>query len=294
MNVPHEPAANTVLSPAEALAALHWLAEAGVEDCIGAEVTDWYAASAAPPPLSFNKPVSPTVAASPTMIAPASVAASAPPPVYAAQGNAALIASAREAADRCTTLEELREAVTAFEGCALKKLATNTVFSDGNPASRLMLIGEAPGADEDREGIPFCGVSGKLLDKMFAAIGRSRTADMPEAAFYITNTVFWRPPGNRNPNPEELAICRPFVEKHIALVKPAHLVFLGGVAAQSLLETTEGVTRLRARSHQYSNPLLDTPIPVSVLFHPSYLLRQPSHKAFAWQDLLALKAKLEG
>lgn len=221
-------------------------------------------------------------------VAPDSVIAPpATPPIYASQGTAAIIAQAREIADACTTLEALRAAVEAFEGCALKKLATRTVFADGNPTSSLMLIGEAPGADEDREGIPFCGVSGQLLDRMLAAIGRTRET------FYITNTIFWRPPGNRNPNDDELAICQPFVEKHIALVNPKHLVFVGGIAAKSLLGGKEGITRLRGKKHSYKNDYLDASIPASALFHPSYLLRQPSHKALAWRDLLAIKAALE-
>ncbi|MBM3618772.1 MAG: uracil-DNA glycosylase, partial [Alphaproteobacteria bacterium] len=164
----HHPSENT-LSPQEAIAALQWLAEAGVEDTIGDSPADWFAFDAAPPPPPVAKIISAPMA-SPKAEAPVAEAA----PIYTSQGTAALIAAARAAADACTTLEELRDAVHAFEGCALKKLATNTLFADGNPDSGLMLIGDAPDSDDDREGTPFSGITGRLLDKMFAAIGRTR------------------------------------------------------------------------------------------------------------------------
>lgn len=196
---------------------------------------------------------------------------------------AASIAEARKLADAVQTLGELKEAVSSFEGCAIKKTATNTVFGDGNAQSKLMLIGEAPGADEDIQGIPFCGVSGKLLDKMLAAIGYDRTN------YYITNTLFWRPPGNRQPNADELAACKPFVEKHIALIDPDLLVLVGGVAAKSLLGTEQGITRLRGKNYTYHTPYKDKNYNVAIIYHPSYLLRQPAAKRVTWQDLLTIK-----
>lgn len=199
---------------------------------------------------------------------------------------AAAIAEARRAADSATTRDELEEAVRNFEGCALKRTATKTVFSDGNPQAKLMLIGEAPGAQEDMQGIPFCGASGMLLDKMFAAIGYDRTS------FYITNTLFWRPPGNRTPTTEELAICQPFVEKHVALMDPELIVLVGGTAARVILNTETGITRLRGKSYSYRTPYKDKDYPVAVIYHPSYLLRSPAHKKVTWQDLLAIKAKM--
>ncbi len=216
----------------------------------------------APPPM--NHKVDPALTASP----------------------AAAAAKARELAEACETPEALRQAVMAFEGCALKKTAMNTVFADGNPAADVMLIGEAPGAEEDRQGIPFCGPSGQLLDKMFAAIGLTRET------FYISNTLFWRPPGNRPPTPEELAACRPFVEKHIALIKPRLLVLVGGTAIKSLLDTQQGITRMRGGRYRYHNAWLTAPIETRVIFHPSYLLRQPLHKRLAWHDLLDIEAFL--
>ena len=150
------------------------------------------------------------------------------------------VAAARESARRADTLKALHAAVSAFDGCALKKTAMNTVFADGAPGGRLMLIGEAPGAEEDRQGKPFVGASGQLLDKMLAAIGLTRASDA-----YITNIVFWRPPGNREPSPAESEVCRPFFERHIELKKPDILVFLGGPSAKTLLSRKEGITRLR-------------------------------------------------
>lgn len=219
----------------------------------------------------------------PTMTREASRPVPAPRVSTAASANVA-VQEARALADKAQTLDQLKQAVLAFNGCALKKTATNTVFSDGDPSSGLMLIGEAPGADEDKQGIPFCGVSGKLLDQMFAAIGH------PRGRFYITNTLFWRPPGNRPPTAEELAMCEPFVQKHIALANPKRLILIGGTSAKSILGLTEGVTKLRGRDYSYSNIYLkNKEIPVRVTFHPSYLLRQPAHKKQAWEDLQIIK-----
>lgn len=274
----------TPLSPQEAIAALQWLAEAGVDDTIGECPADWFSFGALPQPpapVPINAAAAITPDAKP---APAAVEAT---PLYASQGTAALIAAARAAADACTTLAELQAAVAAFEGCALKKLATHTVFADGNADAGLMIIGEAPNEDDDREGKPFCGINGKLLDKMFGAIGLTRQA------FYATNAVFWRPPGNRSATADELSICAPFVEKHIQLVNPKHLVLLGGMVAPSMLNSSEGPIRLRSRSHQYTNGYLAAPIPAYVIFPPSHLIRQPSHKGLAWRDLLTLKAAIE-
>lgn len=193
---------------------------------------------------------------------------------------------ARILADSCDNLTALRQTVLGFEGCVLKRTATNTVFSDGNPEAEIMFIGEAPGANEDKYGIPFCGESGKLLDNMFLSIGLDRQS------VYISNTIFWRPPGNRRPTAEEVTICRPFVEKHIALVQPKLLVLVGGTAASTLLDTKDGVTKLRQSMYHYKNTYLKESIPTMTTFHPAYLLRQPSQKRQAWHDLLRIKAFL--
>lgn len=194
---------------------------------------------------------------------------------------------AYQRAEQALSLEELRAAVENFDGCALKKTATHTVFADGNPRADIMLIGEAPGADEDRQGLPFVGLSGQLLNRMFAAIGYDRTC------LYISNIIPWRPPGNRQPTTEETTVCLPFVERHIALVQPKVLVFVGGVAAKTLLRSQEGITRMRGKWLTYHNPYLETPIKAYAIYHPAYLLRSPGQKRYAWMDLLKLKIEIE-
>lgn len=211
--------------------------------------------------------------------------ASGPSPV--ASGLSSAIADARALADAAADLAALEAAVRGFDGCALKKTATHTVFAQGVATSRVMFIGEAPGADEDRQGVPFCGESGQLLDKMLGFIGLHRAEN-----FYITNTLFWRPPGNRQPTPEELAICQPFVEKHITLVNPKLLVLVGGTATKAVLGEDRGITRLRGQKFTYKNDYLAQEIPVRVIYHPSYLLRQPLAKKQTWADLLAIRDAL--
>lgn len=194
------------------------------------------------------------------------------------------ISAAEHVAEQADTLDALKQAMEAFEGCALKRAAKNTVFSDGNPASKIMLVGEAPGRDEDREGKPFIGRSGKLLDKMFAAIGLNRND------IYITNLVPWRPTGNRTPTPDETALCRPFLLRHIELIQPDILVLVGGVSAKEMLDSTLGITKLRG-SWQDIN-IKGRDIPALPILHPAYLLRNPARKAETWQDLCSLQKKL--
>ena len=196
-------------------------------------------------------------------------------------------ASAAHLAAAAGSLDELRAAVAAYDGCGLKQFASNTVFADGNPEARLMVIGEAPGEEEDRQGKPFVGVSGKLLDRMLTSIGYDRDN------FYITNVMFWRPPGNRKPTAEEVGQCLPFVERHIALIDPAVLLFVGGLSASTLLANPQGITRLRGRWFEFANPGLARPVPAMATFHPAYLLRTPQQKRLVWRDLLAVKKQLE-
>ena len=196
-----------------------------------------------------------------------------------------LAREARKIADGCTNFEELRAVVTNYKNLSICKTAQNTVFADGNPEADIMVIGEAPGANEDEEGIPFCGVSGKLLDKMLESIGLSRDKNI-----YITNSVFWRPPGNRRPTPEESNVCLPFVEKHIGLFKPKLIILVGSTAAIALLHTIDPITKLRQSFHSYQNRYLTKEVPVAIIFHPSYLLRQPKQKKTTWFDLLKIKA----
>lgn len=210
---------------------------------------------------------------------PASLAAT--PGAFEALGDARLLAA------EATSIDELKAALDAFKGLTLKRTATQMVFSDGNPKARVMVIGEAPGADEDRLGRPFVGLSGQLLDRMLAAIGLSR-----EENVYITNVINWRPPGNRNPSDAEIALSLPFVQRHIELVNPAVLVFAGGVAAKALMQTNAGITRLRGKWAEHKTDGLEKPVPVLPIFHPAYLLRTPLEKRLAWADLLKLKEKL--
>lgn len=194
---------------------------------------------------------------------------------------------ARDTANTCHTVEELRAAVGAFEGCALKKTAKRTVFGDGNPNASILVIGEAPGEDEDRQGIPFCGRSGQLLTRMLEAIGLNRSTD-----YYISNSLYWRPPGNRTPSTEELLLCRPFVLRLMEIMQPKLVILAGGIAAKSVLQQEVAVSRLRASTHTIALPN-GTSIPARVLYHPAYLLRTPAQKAAAWADLLALRPLLE-
>jgi DNA polymerase len=195
------------------------------------------------------------------------------------------VQGARELSAGAGSLAELRDAMARFEGCNLRLTAKSLVFADGNPNARVMLVGEAPGRDEDEQGLPFVGKSGQLLDRMLGAIGLDRTK------VYITNVIAWRPPGNRTPTPQETEICRPFIERHIELAKPEILVLMGGPATKTLLNTTLGITQIRGR--WTSVKIGGRDIETLPMLHPAYLLRQPAQKKLAWQDLLKLKARLD-
>lgn len=194
-----------------------------------------------------------------------------------------IVKKAKDLADNAANLEELKKAVENFDGCNLKKMATNTVFSDGNSNSKIMLIGEAPGNNEDLQGIPFCGDSGKLLNEMFKAINLTRDN------FYITNTIFWRPPGNRKPTPEELAICKPFVDRHIQLINPKLIIMVGATAMGAIINNHEPISKIRGKFLDFAPDYLSQKIKLMAIFHPSYLMRQSSKKKIAWMDMLAIK-----
>ncbi|WP_371817982.1 uracil-DNA glycosylase family protein [Bradyrhizobium sp. CCBAU 53421] len=214
-----------------------------------------------------------------------------PPPIPAVPRSEitiapdAAIASAREAARTAPTLEALRTLMETFDGCALKHTATRLVFADGNPEARVMFVGEAPGRDEDIEGLPFVGRSGKLLDRMIAAIGLDRSKA------YIANVIPWRPPGNRTPTPQETQVCLPFIQRHIELVNPDVLVTLGNPSTQALLGTREGIMRTRGKWIDYDTGTRT--IRAVATFHPAYLLRSPSYKRLSWQDLRAIAKVLQ-
>jgi len=188
--------------------------------------------------------------------------------------------------ENITSLEELREAMVHFDGCSLKKTAMNLVFSDGNPQADVMIIGEAPGADEDRQGKPFVGQSGQLLRRIFGFIGL--TLDH----LYITNVLPYRPPGNRQPTPLEISLFHPFLEKHIALVNPKCIVLVGGTACKALLDMKDGITQLRGRWFDLNLASCENPIKVMATYHPAYLLRSPLRKRETWKDMLTLKSFL--
>jgi len=194
--------------------------------------------------------------------------------------------TAQEIASSTSTIEELKTAFQSFDGCPLKDTAMNFVFGDGNLGARIMLIGEAPGAAEDRQGVPFVGPAGKMLDLMLNAI------ELDRSNTYITNIIPWRPPGNRNPTDVEINSCLPFVEKHIAIVAPEIIIFLGGIAAKALLRRQEGIMRLRGKWIPYQSSLGIPEIPARALLHPAFLIRQPAQKRETWADLLEIRKHL--
>jgi uracil-DNA glycosylase family 4 len=247
-----------------ALAALAWQVDAGVAEVIGDTPVNRY-----------------ELATEAQKVAPARAEATLP--IVSADP----VAVAKALAGQAGTLEDLRAALAAFDHCELKRGARNTVFADGNPAARVLVLGEAPGAEEDREGRPFVGKAGQLLDRMFAAIGLSRTSPDAKTALYITNVMPWRPPGNRDPEPGEIAMMQPFLERHIALADPEVIVVMGNTP---LFALTGGKGILRARgtwAQALGRPLLP-------MTHPAYLLRNPAAKREAWADLLSVQARLRG
>ena len=194
------------------------------------------------------------------------------------------MALARELAPQAKSLEELRALLDKFDGCALKSTATRLVFADGNPKAKIMFVGEAPGREEDLEGLPFVGASGKLLDLILAAVGLDRTS------VYIANIIPWRPPGNRDPSPQETQICLPFIKRQIELVDPDVLVCLGKPSSQAVLELKDGIMKTRGKWHDYDTG--SRKIRAMATFHPAYLLRQPIYKRLTWQDFRAIKKTL--
>jgi uracil-DNA glycosylase family 4 len=264
-------------------ALLDWYVAMGIDEAIGDTPRDSFAP---PPPRPAAIASTPIPASRPTAWiteAPRAAPAVARPIVPASNE----IAGARKLAEAATTLAELEAAIASFDGCALRKTATHTVFADGTPHAPVMVIGEAPGADEDRIGKPFVGRSGQLLDRMLAAIGLERARNV-----YISNVLFWRPPGNRKPTEAEIALCLPFVWRHIALSAPRIVVLSGGTATSAMLGRAEGITKLRGKWFDLPVPGLDNPVPALTTYHPSFLLRTPARKSESWRDFLELQSKL--
>lgn len=263
------------LTPEAALAALAWHLEAGVDEILCDTPQDRYAEAA--------EGTARKAAPAPAM--PAVAPARAAPPLDTPQTDAATVA--RQMASKAADLPALAEAMARFDLCELRQGARSMVFADGNPAARVMIIGEAPGREEDQQGLPFVGAAGRLLDRMFGAIGLSRAHPDAARALYITNTVPWRPPANREPTPGETAMLRPFLERHVELADPDLIVLMGNVACGAVLNR-RGITALRGTWVQaFGRPALP-------MFHPANLLRSPDNKRPAWADLLALRARLEG
>jgi uracil-DNA glycosylase family 4 len=251
----------------DTLTTLNWLVEAGADEAVAGEPVNRLAAKA---------PVQQMQAAMPR---PATARA----PALPVEGDA--VGGAMAAAASATSLEELKAALESFDGCGLKRTANNTVFADGVAGGGIMLIGEAPGRDEDRVGKPFVGRAGQLLDKMLLSIGLDRKTNA-----YITNVINWRPPDNRDPTPEEAAQCLPFLRRHIELAQPQLIILLGAVAARHVVGVTDGIMKLRGRWMEYR--VGDTMVPLMPTLHPAYLLRQPAHKKLAWRDLQAVRDKM--
>ena len=253
----------------EALDALAWQVELGADEALSEEpINRFEIVEAVPVP----EPATTTETAD-----------QAPPAQPAGPGDG----GAGEIAAACQTLDDLRNALEAFEGCALKKGAKNTVFSDGNPDARVMIVGEAPGREEDIAGKPFVGRSGQLLDKMLAAIGLSRASAVPDQSVYITNVMPWRPPQNRDPSTDEMLMMKAFLTRHIGLVAPEFIVTMGNPATKTVLDVTTGITRMRGNWSEFGTT------PVLPMFHPAALLRDPLKKREAWADLLSLKARMK-
>ena len=250
-----------------ALALLEWQVELGVTEAVEDSAINRYEVVVAP------KPAKPQAVDAPT------------PPMHGESVDA--VALARQAAEAAGDLAALKQAMAAFDHCELKRGARNMVFGDGNPEARLMIIGEAPGRDEDLVGRPFVGRAGQLLDRMLVAIGLNRAAEITADAVYITNVVPWRPPQNRDPTPDEIAMLLPFLERHVALVKPDVIILMGNISCQAALGK-RGITRLRGDWVEAFD------VPAMPMVHPAYLLRTPSAKREAWADLLAIKAGLGG
>jgi len=255
-----------------ALAALDWQIALGADEAISDTQVNRFE-TVAPKPV-----VDPPVASSQAIVAKKEKA-------EAEWLDSHAVVAAEQMAAAAADLAGLRAALAAYEFCDLKKGARNLVFADGNPAARVMVIGEAPGRDEDREGLPFVGRAGQLLDRMFAAISLDRRGETPDQSLYIANVLPWRPPQNRDPNPEEVAMMMPFLRRHIALANPDFLVLMGNIACLALLGE-RGITRLRGNWAEVAGK------PVLPMFHPAYLLRSPEKKREAWADLQSIKARL--
>lgn len=267
----------------DAVAALRLQVEWGVDEALADAPVDRFLV----PKASAAAPKVAAVAAEAPAVVPERPPQSRAVPARAPAIVPAPAQRAQEIAAACTTREELRDALAAFDGCPLSATATKLVFADGNPESGLMLVGEGPGAEEDRAGLPFVGPSGQFLDRMLASIGLDRTQ------YLITNLIPWRPPGNRNPTDAEVVVCLPFLLRHIALVRPKRLVLLGALSMKAVTGANAGITRVRGKWVEVAIPGLDRPVPALPMLHPAYLLRNHGAKRDAWADMITLRRALD-
>ncbi|MBI1331020.1 MAG: uracil-DNA glycosylase [Alphaproteobacteria bacterium] len=270
-----------------ALSDLSWLVDAGADEALLDEPVNRFQAkpTQTAAPMRGNDPATHAPASRPIPTRPLPQKTQAPAATTNRGTDGDPIGEAMALAAGCATLAELKAALESFEGSPLRKSATNTVFADGVPDYGIMFIGEAPGRDEDRMGLPFVGRAGKLLDRMLAAIHLDRKSNA-----YITNVANWRPPDNREPTPEEAAINLPFLRRHVELVNPGVIVLLGATAARHVMGKTDGIMRLRGKWLEYH--VNGRMVPVMPTLHPAYLLRQPAHKKFAWHDLQLIEEKI--
>ncbi|NCO02603.1 MAG: uracil-DNA glycosylase [Alphaproteobacteria bacterium] len=266
-----------MLQNASLSAALQWYIDHGVDEALGDVPINRTVFLAPQPPASLDTPNHKNSAPVTSVMK----QTSAEPMIGAAQA----IEQAQKIAHECQSLETLKAAIAAFDGLSIKKTATQLVFADGNPQSSMMVIGEAPATEDDRQGRPFLGPEGQLMDKILGSIGLSRGAEDPDNAAYLTNILNWRPPGNRTPSQAELDIALPFLKRHIALASPKIIILCGGLVAKALLDKSESISKLRGTFHDYEG------IPTIVTYHPAYLLQTPAQKRAVWADMLMIKAK---
>ena len=266
----------------EMISALQWYIDHGVSDCVLDDpINRFDIVPEVPKPAMMSE-----------------ISASAPQQLQESTqtflGKSDAYDEAVKLAKAANSLGELSNAIAGFDGIAIKKTASNMVFADGNPKAEIMIIGEAPAADEDRQGVPFSGASGNLLDKILACIDLSRKSEDSKKSVYISNILNWRPPGNRSPSSAEIEVSLPFIERHIQLIEPKIIVLCGGVAAKSLLSSSDSISRLRKKWHDYKPQTQalggsDISIPAIATYHPSYLLSTPVQKKLVWEDMLNLQ-----
>ncbi|MFL5259877.1 MAG: uracil-DNA glycosylase family protein [Hyphomicrobiales bacterium] len=257
----------------EAAALIEWLVEMGADEIVADQAIDRFQPVPSTPAVQLS-PREPAVAA---------------PPLVNPTGNA--VDDAKAIAAACRTLKEIIAALKEFDACPLKRTATQLALCDGNPQAHVMCIGEAPGREEDLQGKPFVGRSGQLLDRMLSAIGLSRNAEDPAQAAFITNVIFWRPPGNRTPTEQETLMCLPFLKRTIEILKPRAILCVGATPTQRLSGRTDGILKLRGKWFDFATG--EVTIPMLATLHPAYLLRNPAHKRLAWRDLLSLRKALD-